>query len=669
MGKFAKKLAVFLVTILIGGLAYGGIRQALAYAPDNPMEEPVGNYSPIAAEEENNTGTGTGKIYFDINSEENPEEEKEETEISPDDSQGGAGEAGEIENGGDGTAEDGSGSAAGGHETIRVTDKTKDDPENSRKEKNYNGYFSTSIEEGETVSSQVYEFTITQKEHDLKVEEIQVKINGKTVNGFQGKVYLEEGKNTISITITYTDEEENRTFDVSRSYHVNVVLKEIAINTNLKDGTEVSVASFGFTATANADGESVPLVVTLNGAELENSYSGYHCQLEEGSNEIRLKASAPNGKEKEEIYRIIYNKPQSEYKIETNLKDQEVHEAEFSFQVSVTYGGESTDEFSVRLNGQEIFGENGIYRGNLVEGDNPIDIIAGNGEGQYVESYTVNYVIIEDGGGDEDPSKRKPLMNVTGIGDGLTVKDTVWNFEMSSVDYKGNRIHADGISVVCNGEPAHLVYDDDVRTSYRLSLVSGDNIVTITVTDSAGNVAVGTFHLNCTAVEDGAVIGTAVFSLEATTVGLGYLIPPTQVEIHQGENAAYVLVRWLEANGFSYTNSGTLDTNFYLATVIRPGIITNPVLSEDLAAQLTAHGCEYDMSPNGYDNNPDDLGEFDFTDKSGWMYSINGSYPNYSFSDAYLTDGSVVRVRFTTYLGSDIGGGYAAGGDGNWGDW
>ena len=57
------------------------------------------------------------------------------------------------------------------------------------------------------------------------------------------------------------------------------------------------------------------------------------------------------------------------------------------------------------------------------------------------------------------------------------------------------------------------------------------------------------------------------------------------------------------------------------------------------------------------------LGEFDYTFMSGWMYAVNGVFPNVGFSDSYLTDGDVVRVQFTLYgFGADIGGGYAMGG-------
>ena len=58
------------------------------------------------------------------------------------------------------------------------------------------------------------------------------------------------------------------------------------------------------------------------------------------------------------------------------------------------------------------------------------------------------------------------------------------------------------------------------------------------------------------------------------------------------------------------------------------------------------------------------LGEFEFTYMSGWMYAVNGVFPNVGFSDTYPTDGDVIRAQFTLYgYGADIGGGYAMGGE------
>lgn len=49
------------------------------------------------------------------------------------------------------------------------------------------------------------------------------------------------------------------------------------------------------------------------------------------------------------------------------------------------------------------------------------------------------------------------------------------------------------------------------------------------------------------------------------------------------------------------------------------------------------------------------LYEFDCGSLSGWMYRVNGWYPNYGCSRYQLVDGEVVEWRFTCDLGKDVG--------------
>ena len=53
------------------------------------------------------------------------------------------------------------------------------------------------------------------------------------------------------------------------------------------------------------------------------------------------------------------------------------------------------------------------------------------------------------------------------------------------------------------------------------------------------------------------------------------------------------------------------------------------------------------------------LYEFDCGSLSGWMYRVNGWYPNYGCSRYQLAQGDVVEWRYTCDLGKDIGGGNA----------
>ena len=51
------------------------------------------------------------------------------------------------------------------------------------------------------------------------------------------------------------------------------------------------------------------------------------------------------------------------------------------------------------------------------------------------------------------------------------------------------------------------------------------------------------------------------------------------------------------------------------------------------------------------------LYEFDVGAQSGWMYSVNGWFPNYGCSRYQLKNGDVVEWRYTCDLGEDLGSG------------
>jgi hypothetical protein len=48
------------------------------------------------------------------------------------------------------------------------------------------------------------------------------------------------------------------------------------------------------------------------------------------------------------------------------------------------------------------------------------------------------------------------------------------------------------------------------------------------------------------------------------------------------------------------------------------------------------------------------LYEFDCGNLSGWMYCVDGWYPNYGCSRYQLKDGETVEFRYTCDLGKDV---------------
>ncbi|MCM3288848.1 DUF4430 domain-containing protein [Paenibacillus sp. MER 180] len=110
---------------------------------------------------------------------------------------------------------------------------------------------------------------------------------------------------------------------------------------------------------------------------------------------------------------------------------------------------------------------------------------------------------------------------------------------------------------------------------------------------------------------------TITLSVEKRTVGKGDIIAPVRVELQDGDTAYTALERIAEKRGISIESTGS-GANLYIQAI-------------------------------------DGLAEFDNGSLSGWMYSVNGKFPNYSAGIYNLKNGDVLRWQYTTNLGEDVG--------------
>ena len=106
----------------------------------------------------------------------------------------------------------------------------------------------------------------------------------------------------------------------------------------------------------------------------------------------------------------------------------------------------------------------------------------------------------------------------------------------------------------------------------------------------------------------------------------GWLLPPEEVTAQEGESVFDVLQRVCQENRLHLEFSNTPAYN---------------------SAYIEGIGNLY---------------EFDVGNLSGWMYSVNGWFPNYGCSRYQLCDGDIICWVYTCDLGSDVGGSNAAGG-------
>lgn len=247
---------------------------------------------------------------------------------------------------------------------------------------------------------------------------------------------------------------------------------------------------------------------------------------------------------------------------------------------------------------------------------------------------------------DATPEEKRPVISTNLQDEGIYTSRTL-NFDVWITNYRGKPLAYNNMEVTVNGSAADYVGEMG-RQTYTVQLKTGANTIRIKVKDTYQYTVTKEYTVY---YRSGS--GTITISLEAGTLGLKYLIQPQKMEVESGTPLSYVVDEFLTANGFSYSASGTLDDGFYLAKVQKAGLLKGYRIPSDLIQKLKEDRLIFDEENF---ESLDVLGERDFSEGSGWMYSINGLYSSYGFNKAYVQNGDVVRLRFTLAYGKDIGG-------------
>lgn len=553
-------------------------------------------------------------------------------------------------------------------------------------------YFTTSIIDGETTAEETYPFTIT---HQPQREPIGLAV---TVNGRELRyaaqttsvtVHLAAGANTIVVSADYR--EDGGTVRATRSYTVCyaqpgeliIVAKRTSDGRQLGELGTVSEGALTFTACAERDGSTYPVQsVELNGRTLAGSDGSYTASLNSGTNTIRVKASYQSSTA-DVTYTITYNAKafqiitynlssrvpviddntvQSSSKFEQVTVDSEQHR--FKLQLIQSTGKESIDRVRVS-DSTGTFSltqdSNGRYTVDMGREDRQLYIDYKDSTGR---SKTYKYLLHFQRGAEDTPEDRQPTIiaqveadgTVIGLTNGLTMKTPDLIVLVDGRSYNGQQLYANNYTVSVNGTVVSApISQSGYQFGYTAYLSNeGANTITITATDGDGYSATRSWTVY---YENGDI--TVTVSVEATTVGLGYLVYPTAVTVPGGTDAWTVVQQVLTENGYTVSGSGS-----YLSAIQRSGICSGFFIDSELMELIMADGM--DENSAGLDPQPfsmDSLGEFDFYRWSGWMYSYNGSYPGYGMNVCKPQDGSVIRVRYTLAMGKDIGGYSSANGN------
>lgn len=550
-------------------------------------------------------------------------------------------------------------------------------------------YFTTSIIDGETTAEETYPFTIT---HQPQREPIGLAV---TVNGRELRyaaqttsvtVHLAAGANTIVVSADYR--EDGGTVRATRSYTVCyaqpgeliIVAKRTSDGRQLGELGTVSEGALTFTACAERDGSTYPVQsVELNGRTLAGSGGSYTADLNSGENRIRVKASYQSSTA-DVTYTIIYNA--NAFRIITSISDTVIDDNTAQSSASFEKVTVDSERYRFWLQLIQSTGKESIDRVRVSDStgtfsltqdsDDRYTVDMGREDRQlYIDykdstgrSKTYKYLLHFQRGAEGTPEDRQPTIiaqveadgTVIGLTNGLTMKTPDLIVLVDGRSCNGQQLYANNYTVSVNGTVVSApISQSGYQFGYTAYLSNeGANTITITATDADGYSATRSWTVY---YENGDI--TVTVSVEATTVGLGYLVAPTEVTVPGGTDAWTVVQQVLTENGYTVSGSGS-----YLSAIQRSGICSGFFIDSELMELIMADGM--DENGAGLDPQPfsmDSLGEFDFYRWSGWMYSYNGSYPGYGFNVCKPQDGSVIRVRYTLAMGKDIGGYSSANGN------
>ena len=550
-------------------------------------------------------------------------------------------------------------------------------------------YFTTSIIDGETTAEETYPFTIT---HQPQREPIGLAV---TVNGRELRyaaqttsvmVHLAAGANTIVVSADYR--EDGGIVRATRSYTVYyaqpgeliIVAKRTSDGRQLGELGTVSEGALTFTAYAERDGSTYPVQsVELNGRTLAGSGGSYTADLNSGANTIRIKGSYQSSSA-EETYTITYNA--KAFQIITSISDTVIDDSTAQSSASFEKVTVDSQQYKFRLHLIQSTGKESIDRVRVSDSTGTFSLTQ-DSDGRYTvdmgredrmlyidykdstgRSKTYKYQLHFQRGAEDTPEDRQPTIiaqveadgTVIGLTNGLTMKTPDLIVLVDGRSCNGQQLYANNYTVSVNGTVVSApISQSGYQFGYTAYLSNvGANTITITATDGDGYAATRSWTVY---YEEGTV--TVTVSVEATTVGLGYLVAPTEVTVPGGTDAWTVVQQVLTENGYGISGSGS-----YLSAIQRSGICNGWSIDPELMGRIIEDNMDElgaGMDPRPY--SMDSLGEFDFYRYSGWMYSYNGSYPGYGFNVCKPQDGSVIRVRYTLAMGKDIGGYSSANGN------
>lgn len=123
-------------------------------------------------------------------------------------------------------------------------------------------------------------------------------------------------------------------------------------------------------------------------------------------------------------------------------------------------------------------------------------------------------------------------------------------------------------------------------------------------------------------------------SMNASTLGLGYLTKPTLVTVDGRTPVSVVITDLFRENGYNWENTGGIINSFHLAGV---------KLTNQTKARIPQYILNHAGSINMGDSGDETLSKFDYHSILGWMCSVDNDFPGVGVSSWQMSDGEVMR--------------------------
>ncbi len=144
--------------------------------------------------------------------------------------------------------------------------------------------------------------------------------------------------------------------------------------------------------------------------------------------------------------------------------------------------------------------------------------------------------------------------------------------------------------------------------------------------------------------------GYVTISVEKFVLGLGYIREPVKVPFYEGDTVAKLTIDAIGEENIDYR--GAFNKGFWLDAVK-----DNETRKPNWPKHILEHTAPEGILDEVGRVEPDWLSQYDYyPSASGWMYCVNGKFPDIIASGVEPKDGDVIRWQFTIVgLGRDIG--------------